>query len=185
MSKLHDQLIVIDGLNVSNFSRPVFEAMRRGGLTAANCTCFDLEKLQRLDTITSCSGRHGSTSIRGPPPPRSIPPRTSTAPGQGRRGKGICLGWQNTSGIEDDLRHPGAVQGVGRRDHATDLQHAELVGAGVTSPTTRASDFGRDVVGRNEPSEDPLRSLPRRAETSGRASSLGPARLVLALLPAA
>ena len=38
MSKLHDQLIVIDGLNVSNFSRSVFEDMRRGGVTAANCT---------------------------------------------------------------------------------------------------------------------------------------------------
>ena len=38
MSKLHDQLIVIDGLNVSNFSRSVFEDMRKGGVTAANCT---------------------------------------------------------------------------------------------------------------------------------------------------
>ncbi|TMJ71689.1 MAG: peptidase M19, partial [Alphaproteobacteria bacterium] len=38
MSKLHDQLIVIDGLNVSNFGRSVFEDMHRGGVTAANCT---------------------------------------------------------------------------------------------------------------------------------------------------
>src|SRR5258708_37266372 len=38
VSKLHDQLIVIDGLNVSNFSRSVFEDMRKGGVTAANCT---------------------------------------------------------------------------------------------------------------------------------------------------
>ena len=37
MSKLHDQLIVIDGLNVSNFGRSVFEDMHRG-VTAANCT---------------------------------------------------------------------------------------------------------------------------------------------------
>ena len=36
--QFHDRLIVIDGLNVSNFSRSVFEDMRRGGVTAANCT---------------------------------------------------------------------------------------------------------------------------------------------------
>jgi microsomal dipeptidase-like Zn-dependent dipeptidase len=38
VSKLHDRLIVIDGLNVSNFSRGVFADMRKGGVTAANCT---------------------------------------------------------------------------------------------------------------------------------------------------
>ena len=36
---LHDHLIVIDGLNISKFDRSVFEDMRRGGVTAANCTC--------------------------------------------------------------------------------------------------------------------------------------------------
>ncbi len=33
---LHQELVVIDGLIVSNFSRSVFEDMRRGGVTAAN-----------------------------------------------------------------------------------------------------------------------------------------------------
>ena len=47
MSKLHDQLIVIDGLNVSNFSRSVFEDMRRGGVTAANCTSCVWENFYR------------------------------------------------------------------------------------------------------------------------------------------
>ena len=36
---LHAESIVIDGLIISDFGRPVFEDMRRGGLTAANCTC--------------------------------------------------------------------------------------------------------------------------------------------------
>ena len=36
---LHRDMIVFDGLIVSNFGRAVFEDMRRGGLTAANCTC--------------------------------------------------------------------------------------------------------------------------------------------------
>src|SRR5512137_353868 len=38
VSKLHNQLIVVDGLIISNFGRSVFEDMRRGGITAANCT---------------------------------------------------------------------------------------------------------------------------------------------------
>src|SRR4051812_17865845 len=38
-SKLHDNAAVIDGLIIANFTREVFEDMRKGGLTAANCTC--------------------------------------------------------------------------------------------------------------------------------------------------
>ena len=34
----HEGGIVTDGLIISNWSREVFEDMRRGGLTAANCT---------------------------------------------------------------------------------------------------------------------------------------------------
>lgn len=36
---LHRELTVVDGLVVANFGRAIFEDMRRGGLTAANCTC--------------------------------------------------------------------------------------------------------------------------------------------------
>ena len=37
--ELHKDAVVFDGLIVSNWSRQVFEDMRQGGLTAANCTC--------------------------------------------------------------------------------------------------------------------------------------------------
>ena len=36
---LHKDLIVIDGLIISKWNREVFEDMRKGGITAANCTC--------------------------------------------------------------------------------------------------------------------------------------------------
>jgi membrane dipeptidase len=39
MSGIHDTLTVIDGIIVSKWSRAVFSDMRKGGLTAANCTC--------------------------------------------------------------------------------------------------------------------------------------------------
>ena len=38
-SSLHNDLIVFDGLIVSNWSREIFENMHEGGLTGANCTC--------------------------------------------------------------------------------------------------------------------------------------------------
>jgi membrane dipeptidase len=38
-STIHESAIVVDGLIISDFGRPVFEDMRKGGLTAANCTC--------------------------------------------------------------------------------------------------------------------------------------------------
>jgi hypothetical protein len=37
-NNFHDA-IFIDGLNISNFSRKIFEDMLKGGITAANCTC--------------------------------------------------------------------------------------------------------------------------------------------------
>ena len=37
--ELHASAIVIDGLEICNWNRSVFEDMRRGGLTAVNCTC--------------------------------------------------------------------------------------------------------------------------------------------------
>src|SRR5689334_14451144 len=39
MTDLHADMIVVDGLIISKWSRSVFEEMRKGGLTAANCTC--------------------------------------------------------------------------------------------------------------------------------------------------
>ncbi|MCY3597370.1 MAG: hypothetical protein OXG71_08045 [Rhodospirillales bacterium] len=36
---LHDGAILVDGLIISRWSRSVFEEMRAGGVTAANCTC--------------------------------------------------------------------------------------------------------------------------------------------------
>ena len=46
VKSLHRDMIVIDGLIISSFSRAVFEDMRKGGLTAANCTCCVWENFE-------------------------------------------------------------------------------------------------------------------------------------------
>ena len=42
---LHKDLIVIDGLIISKWNREVFEDMRKGVITAANCTCSIWERI--------------------------------------------------------------------------------------------------------------------------------------------
>jgi membrane dipeptidase len=37
---VHEAATVIDFLEISNWGETVFQNMRRGGLTAVNCTCF-------------------------------------------------------------------------------------------------------------------------------------------------
>ncbi len=54
-ASLHDNAVVIDGLIIANFTREVFADMRKGGLTAANCTCSVWEDCARF--------AHGKRSI--------------------------------------------------------------------------------------------------------------------------
>ena len=50
--ELHRDAVVIDGLIIANWSRGVFEDMRRGGLTTANCTCCVWENFRgAMDNI--------------------------------------------------------------------------------------------------------------------------------------
>ena len=44
---LHEATIVIDCLEISNWSETVFKNMRLGGLTAVNCTCSILENFRQ------------------------------------------------------------------------------------------------------------------------------------------
>ena len=104
MSKLHEELIVIDGLIVSNWSEEVFRDMRKGGLTAANCTCCVWEGFaETMNNIARWNGwfrAHGDLIVKA---------RTAAdirkAKEDGRTA--IILGFQNTSAFEDRL---GAVE---------------------------------------------------------------------------
>ena len=50
---LHDDSIIIDGLIIAKWGRELFEDMRRGGLTAANCTVSVWEGFQNtVNNIT-------------------------------------------------------------------------------------------------------------------------------------
>jgi len=144
MAKLHGDMIVIDGLIISEWSRSVFKDMRKGGLTAANCTCSVWEGFE--DTMRNIAEWKGFFRDNAD----LIAPVRTTA--DIRRAKqagktGIILGFQNVSAFEDQL---GYIQlfkdvGVGVAQIAYNTQN--LVGTGCYESKDRGlSDFGHEVV---------------------------------------
>jgi membrane dipeptidase len=144
MSSLHDRLIVIDGLIVSNFGKSVFEDMRAAGLTAANCTCCVWENFRETmhniaqwkswfrvypDLITQV---YKADHIR-------------EAKKTGRTG--IILGWQNTSAIEDRLEYLPLFHEQGIRIIQMTYNTQNLAGSGCYEGRDGGlSDFGHDVL---------------------------------------
>lgn len=144
MATRYDDATLIDGLVIARFSRAVFEDMRRGGITAANCTCSiwhdfrttmaNIAQWKRwldehADLITQV---HTAADIE-------------RAKREGR--VGIILGFQNTSGIEDDIANLVLFRDLGVRVMQLTYNTQNLVGSGCwESRDGGLSDFGRDVV---------------------------------------
>lgn len=141
---LHHDIVVIDGLIIANFSRAVFEDMRRGGLTAANCTCCVWENFDGTMRNISRWNRHlaDNTDLL-------LPVRTTADIARAKEldRTGIILGFQNVSAFEDQL---GYVQlfkegGVGIAQMAYNTQN--LYASGCYESVDRGlSDFGHELV---------------------------------------
>ena len=144
MHELHRSLTVFDGLIIANFSRAVFEDMRRGGLTAANCTCSIWEgfsgTMQNVMRWKQWFVEHADliTQVHS----------TADIARAKREGKtGIALGWQNLTGIEDQIGYLALFKslGVGIMQIAYNTQN--LVGTGCyESRDGGLSDFGHEVI---------------------------------------
>jgi membrane dipeptidase len=136
--------IIFDGLIVANWGPDIFHDMRRGGLTAANCTCCVWENFsQTMRNIATWNGWFRDY-------PELIVKARTIADIRRAREEGrtaIVLGFQNVSAFEDRL---GYIQlfkeaGVGIVQMAYNTQN--LVGAGCyESRDGGLSDFGRDVL---------------------------------------
>lgn len=143
MARLHDDLIVFDGLIVSNWSWDVFKDMRRGGLTAANCTCSIWEGFRdTMHNIASWKGyarEHADLLFQVY--------TTADIKRAKQEGKtGIVLGFQNAAAFEDQL---GYIQlfkelGVGIVQLCYNTQN--LVGTGCYERDGGLSGYGYDVV---------------------------------------
>ena len=109
-TSLHDDAIVIDGLIISDFTREVFEDMRRGGLTAANCTCSIWENFRGSMENVARWKRHFRDNA-------DLITQVYTTEDIRRAKKagrtGIVLGWQNLSGIEDQISFLALFKALG------------------------------------------------------------------------
>jgi membrane dipeptidase len=143
-SDLHNDAIIIDGLEICRWSRQVFEDMRRGGLTAVNATCSVWEGISgSLDNIAQWKTWfrenddlilqvHSATDIR-------------RAKKEGKTG--IYLGWQNSWGIEDRLDYLQIFEELGVKVIQLTYNTQNLVGSGCwESRDSGLSDFGREVI---------------------------------------
>lgn len=141
---LHSRATVIDGLIVSNWSRSLFEAMREGGLTAANCTCSIWEGF--VPSMREIA--RWKQWLRENDDILTQVYTVDDIPRAKREGKvGIILGWQNTSGFEDDLHLVPLFRELGLRVAQLTYHTANLSGSGCLEGVDRGlTDFGRDLI---------------------------------------
>jgi membrane dipeptidase len=143
MSTLHQDSIVIDGLIISKWDRTVFEDMRKGGLSAANCTVSVWENFQA--TVENIAAM--KTMIRDNAESLTLVRTTEDIKRAKAEGKtGIILGFQNAHAFEDNLGHVEAFADLGVRVVQLCYNTQNLVGTGCYERDGGLSDFGREVV---------------------------------------
>ena len=143
-ASLHDDLIVFDGLIVSNWSRKIFENMREGGLTGANCTCCVWENFAgTMQNIAEWKKRFDAEADLITQAYTTADIRAAKAAGK----TAIALGFQNVSAFEDQIGYIRLFKelGVGIVQMAYNTQN--LIGSGCyESRDGGLSDFGREAV---------------------------------------
>lgn len=143
MSNLHDDALVIDGLIISKWDRSVFEDMRRGGLSAANCTVSVWEGFQ--DTVNNIADM--KKMIRESSDLLSLVRSTQDIVDAKKNGKtGIILGFQNAHAFEDNLGYVEAYADMGVRVVQICYNTQNLIGTGCYERDGGLSGFGHEAI---------------------------------------
>lgn len=141
---LHQDAIVVDGLIIADWSREIFEDMRKGGLTAANCTCSVWEgfegTMRNIAQWKAWFHKHNDLIFQ-------VHTTADIRHAKEQAKTGIILGWQNISGIEDQIDYLALYKGLGVGVMQMAYNTQNLVGTGCyESHDGGLSDFGHDVV---------------------------------------
>ena len=141
---LHDDALVVDGLVISRWGRPVFEAMTAGGISAANCTCAVWEDrdgaLANIARWREWLTLHDDLLM-----PVTRAAHIAEAKAAGR--VGVFLGFQNTTPIEGDLANVRRFHDLGIRVMQLTYNNRNLAGSGCMMKEDEGlSDFGRDLI---------------------------------------
>jgi membrane dipeptidase len=141
---LHERSVAIDGLQICNWSREIFEEQHAAGLTAVNCTCsvwegFD-ETMENVGVFRARIAEHADIL-------RPVHALADVAAAKEEGRVGIILGFQNTWPLEDRLDRLELFHGLGVRIIQMTYNTQNLVGAGCwESHDGGLSDYGRDVL---------------------------------------
>jgi len=143
MNPIHANAIVIDGLIISKWDRPVFEDMRKGGLTAANCTVSVWEDFR--GTVHNIA--HMKSLIRANADLLTLVRSTSDIEQAKRYGRtGVILGFQNAQAFEDHLGHIEAFADMGVRVVQLCYNTQNLIGTGCYERDGGLSGYGHEVI---------------------------------------
>jgi membrane dipeptidase len=143
MSTLHDDAIIIDGLIIAKWDRSIFEDMRRGGLSAANCTVSVWEGFG--DTVANIADM--KKLIRDNSELVSLVRTTGDIAKAKQDGKtGIILGFQNAHAFEDNLGYIEAFADMGVRVVQLCYNTQNLIGTGCYERDGGLSGFGREAI---------------------------------------
>jgi membrane dipeptidase len=143
MSSLHHDALVIDNLIVARWGRPVFEDMRRAGLSAANCTVSIWEGFR--DTVDNIATL--KRDIRTHADLLCLVRRAGDIEQARAEGKtGIILGFQNAQAFEDNLGYVEAFHDMGVRVVQLTYNTQNLIGTGCYERDGGLSGFGYEVV---------------------------------------
>lgn len=142
--KLHDDAIIVDGLQTCQWSRSIFEEMRAGGLTAVNVSSLLWENFQEgIGYVSEWKRflRENDDIIR---PVRTVAD-IHAAKAEGKTG--IIIGWQNTSPLEDKLDYVEIFKDLGVGIMQLTYNTQNYSGAGYLEEVDSGlTGFGREVL---------------------------------------
>ncbi|WP_319782331.1 dipeptidase [Oceanisphaera sp. IT1-181] len=141
---LHNDMIVIDGLQYSNWSREIFEQLHQGGVTMVHATIVYHEQIR--ETLMRVAEWNRQFELHGD---LIMPVRSSDdirrAKAEGK--VGIMFGAQNCSPIEDDIGMVEVMRNLNLMIMQLTYNNQSLLACGcyeaVDSGVTR---FGRQVI---------------------------------------
>jgi microsomal dipeptidase-like Zn-dependent dipeptidase len=144
LTTLHEEIIVIDGNQINNWDREVFEELSAGGLTCVQATCAVWENARGamgvLGRWFQMFREHGDLIMHV-----CSVDDVLTAKETGK--VGVVLGFQNTSPVEDDLSLVEVFHRLGVRVMQLTYNIQNHVGASCYEPNDAGlTRFGRAVV---------------------------------------
>lgn len=143
MSSLHQDALVIDGLIISKWERSVFEDMKKGGISAANCTVSVWEDFK----ATVANIARMKRLIRDNADLLTLARSAADIERAKQDGKtAIVLGFQNAHAFEDQLGHIEAFHDMGVRVVQLCYNTQNLIGTGCYERDGGLSGYGHEVV---------------------------------------